>query len=137
MVANDIETLPLALEIADGAPMLFDAHEYSLQEGEQRLKDRILSNPYKYFLCRQFIPRTAAFITVAEGIARQYLEDIKVTTQAVTNAPEYVDNDPHWVKDDAKYIEMIHHGAAMRGRRLELLIDMMSYLGTRYRLTLT
>ena len=28
VIANDISTLPLALEVADGKPVLFDAHEY-------------------------------------------------------------------------------------------------------------
>jgi len=136
VVANDIETLPLALEVAGDAPVLFDAHEYAPLQYEHSPKIRALDAPYKYFLCRQFIPKTAAFITVAAGIAEQYRMDTGVAAQVITNAPEYVDNKPRWVPDNSSSIELVHHGVAIRGRRLELLIGMMKHLDPRYRLTL-
>lgn len=135
VVANDIETLPLALEIAAGAPVLFDAHEYAPLQYHGR-KARLLDTPYKLFLCREFIPRASAFITVAEGIARQYQSDTGVRASVVTNAPEYFECGPILFDCSVDNINIIHHGGAMRGRRLEILVDMMALLDERFHLTL-
>src|SRR5207237_1171580 len=47
VVANDIETLPLALAVAKGSPVLFDAHEYKPREFEDRWKFRLFARYFR------------------------------------------------------------------------------------------
>ena len=57
VLANDIETLPLALNIARGAKVILDAHEYAPRQGENMLTWRIFFQKYKAYLCQTYIPR--------------------------------------------------------------------------------
>lgn len=133
IVANDMATLPLALRLARGAPVLIDAHEFSPDEFGDRAAWRFLYSAYADFLCRTYLPRAAAAVTVSPGIARAYAERYPVHMQVLTNAacltrppaPRYGEG-----------IRMIHHGAAIRSRRLEYMIEVLERLDERFTLDL-
>jgi hypothetical protein len=137
ILANDIEALPLAVRLAGGSPVFFDAHEYAPRQFDNSLHWRIFLQPYRAYLCRAYIPRTAAMFTVCQGIADQYRRDTGVTPVVLTNAPEYHDIQPNLrsAGEDASQaarIRMLHHGAASPPREIERMIAAMRHLDERF-----
>jgi glycosyltransferase involved in cell wall biosynthesis len=142
ILANDIEALPLAVRLAGLAPVIFDAHEYAPRQFDNSLHWRVFLQPYRAYLCRAYIPRTAAMVTVCQGIADQYRRDTGVTPVVLTNAPEYHDIQPNLRSAEegaaqaAAKIRMIHHGAASPPREIERMIAAMRHLDERFELDL-
>jgi hypothetical protein len=131
VIANDLEALPLALQVARGSPVVFDAHEYSPGEHEG-LRWRLVRQRYAERLCRRLLPRVAGMMTVADGIAREYTNCYGVHPEVIHNAPRYEELRPSATRDGM--VRMIHHGSAIRSRRIELMLDAMGYLDDRFRL---
>jgi hypothetical protein len=132
VIANDIATLPLALRLADGRPILIDAHEYSPREFEDRTWWRLLFGRYYDDLCKRYLPCAAAMTTVCNGIAEAYARHYGVKPVVVENAPPAQRLAPSSLASGQ--VRMIHHGAAIRSRRLEAMIDVMGALDDRFTL---
>jgi hypothetical protein len=132
VIANEIDALPLALSIANGVPVLYDAHEFSPQEFEDRFLWRFLRKGLCEYLCKTYIAKAQAMTTVCEGIAHEYRKQFSVNPSVITNAADFADLTPSQVSD--KQIRIIHHGGAIPSRKLETMIEMMEYLDNRYSL---
>ncbi len=137
VIANDIDSLPVALHCANNkVPVIFDAHEYSPLEFDDRPIFRFFFQQYKTWLCKHYIPLATKMMTVSPGLVDQYESDSGKEISLVTNACLYVDI-PNWsVPKDLKKIRLIHHGVALSSRKLELMIEMMDYLDSRFELNL-
>lgn len=133
VVANDIDTLPLALRLAGGAKVLFDAHEYAPLEFEDLLFFRVFIQRFRRYLCRTYIPRVDAMTTVCDGLGDAYEKDVGVRATVVWNAPDYEPLEPSPV--GAK-IRLVHHGIALPSRRLEATLALIPLLDQRFDLTL-
>lgn len=133
VVANDLGALPVALEIAQGAPVLLDAHEFTPREFEDRWRWRLLAGRYYEALCRRALPRVAGMTTVCEGIAREYAR-YGVAPRVVMNCPEAQALPVRPV--DPAHVRLVHHGIAVPSRSLEQTIAMMAHLDARYSLDL-
>jgi hypothetical protein len=136
VLCNDIETLPVAIRIAGGAKVMFDAHEYAPLEYEDNLLFRVFLQEYRKYLCRRYIPRVDCMTTVCEPIASRYRFDTGVSPAIITNAPDYEDLEPIALKADADRIRLVHHGGAMKARKLDKTLEVMEHLGDRYELSL-
>ncbi len=134
IVANDIDTLPLALRVANGAPVVADAHEYAPREYEDLWRWRLLFQKYKIHLCETYLQKVSGMMTVCGSIAREYSRNFGVLPLVMTNAPDYHDLAPSPV-DDGK-VRIIHHGAAARSRHIEVMIETFKYLDERFYLDL-
>ena len=132
VVANDIDTLPLAFELKGNAAVLFDAHEYAPRHFENNRVWRTFFQPFYVHLCRTYIPRTSAMLTVGQGLADEYHKHFGVRPVIITNAARYNDIAPSPVKPDA--IRLVYHGIANPSRQLELLLEMMKHLDERFSL---
>jgi hypothetical protein len=132
VVANDIDSLPLALKIANGSPVYFDAHEYHPREFEDRLSWRIFQQPYKKYLCAQYLKSTSVMTTVCQGIADEYKKEYDVDVDVVLNVPDYQEISPSVI--ESGQIRLVHHGAAISSRNLEEMIDMFEFLDNRFSL---
>ncbi|HET6244011.1 MAG: hypothetical protein H0V01_02330 [Bacteroidetes bacterium] len=132
IVSNDIMTLPLALKIADktNAKVWFDAHEFHPREFEDNWKWRVLYQKYISHLCKKYIPHAQVFSTVCDGIAQEYFNYIGILPQIITNASNRIQLKPFITKKNN--IKLVHHGAAIRSRKIELMIQMMSFLDNRF-----
>ncbi len=132
IVANDIYSLPVAMEYRGNAKVLFDAHEYAPREFEHRFLWRFFMQDYKEYLCRTRIPQVDAMTTVGPAIADEYAREFGVRPSVVLNAPYYraAPREPR----DGEVIRMVHHGGASHARRLEVMIDAMTRLDERFRL---
>ena len=132
IVANDVDTLPVALMYRGAAKVLYDAHEYAPRQFENWFLWRFFMQAYKEYLCRTRIPQVDAMTTVGPAIAEEYARRFGVRPAVVRNAPRY--HAIPWVPRDDNIIRMVHHGGALRQRRLEVMIDAMTHLDDRFRL---
>ena len=109
VISNDVHTLPLALRVAGGAPVLADAHEYYPEHFIQVRWWRYVMAPYFDWLCREYMPLAAAVTTVSPGIAGLYRDRMGVEADLITNAPRRADLRPGPVGDP---VRLFHHGSA-------------------------
>ena len=134
ILANDLNTLPLACRLAGNAPVVLDAHEFAPAEFEDLWRWRFFFRRHCEYLCARYIPKVAGMITVSDGIAAAYRERYGVEVSVVLNAPEYAALEPGPVPADE--IRLVHHGAAIPSRRIELMIELAALLDPRFRLDL-
>ncbi len=134
IIANDIESLPLAFKIKKKEKILFDAHEFAPRHFEDKLMWRIFFQRFNKYLCKKYLPLVDQMITVGTGLANEYAAHYPVKPVVLTNANYYAKLDPTPV--DEKKIRLIHHGAANPSRQLEIMIEMMKYLDDRFTLDL-
>lgn len=134
VIANDLVTLPLALKIAGGAPVLFDAHEFAPLEYEDQWIWRFFLARYNHEMSRRYLPQAAKVVTVCESIAKRYANDYGVGAEVITNAAPLCQLPVR--RTGEKRIRMIHHGAAIVSRQNERMIEMMAFLDERFTLDL-
>jgi len=134
VLANELDALPVALAVAGGAPVLFDAHEYSPLEYEDSLFWRFFLARHRRELCRRYLPRAARMTTVCKGIAERYASEFGIRVEVITNAAP-LHQLPVKPTDPAR-LRMVHHGAAIPSRRTESMIRLMEHLDERYTLDL-
>lgn len=135
VIANDFDTLPLAIEVSRGAPVVFDAHEYAPCEFEDSLAFRLFQEPYRRAICERYIPRARGLTTVCNGIADAFEADTGLRPVVITNAASRESLSPHCAAPGAP-IRMVHHGIGSPVRRIETMIDLMDHLENRYELDL-
>ncbi|WCM89334.1 glycosyltransferase [Acidovorax sp. NCPPB 3576] len=134
VLANDVMALPMALRLAGKAPVWLDAHEYAPREFEDLWAWRMLLGPFFDATCRDALPRVARMSTVCAGIAREYERCYGVPVSVMPNCPE-----PQALPvrpTQADRIRLIHHGAAIASRKIEVMIDLMDHLDDRFSLDL-
>jgi len=133
IIANDIKTLGLALAIANKkSKVLFDSHDFHPNEFDDNLMWRIRDKRFINFLCKTYIPKADFFMTSSNSIAQEYQTYINRLPVVINNAREYFDLTP---SEAGNPIKLIHHGAAIKGRKLENMIDIAKQLGPNFQLT--
>ena len=134
IIANDVESLPLAFSLKGAAKIIFDAHEYAPRHFEDRLMWRIFFQSFNIYLCKKYIPLVDGMTTVGKGLANEYHKNFGVLPEIITNATWYKETSP--TIGDSNKIKMIHHGGSTPSRKLELMIEMMKHLDERFTLDL-
>lgn len=134
-LSNELDTLPAVLQLAGARPVVFDAHEFSPKELEESIYFRVFFQNYYDYLARTYIPLAREMTTVSQGIADAYHEITGAKAHVVWNAPDYQILTPHRSRSDTR-IKLVHHGGALKERRLESLIEMMDSLDERFELHL-
>ena len=134
IIANDVETLPLAFVFPGSPKVVFDAHEYAPRHFEDKKMWRIFFQGFNTWLCKKYIPLTAGMMTVGKGLALEYEKNFQVTPIVITNANNFVELEPSKVEENK--IKLVHHGIATPSRKLELMIEMMAMLDNRFTLDL-
>jgi len=133
IIANDINTLPMALAIASTrAKVYFDAHEYYPREWDDKFWWRLLNQKYITFLCKKYIPMAHSFSAVSKSIAKEYEKLTGLMPFLITNASDYVNLIPKPLGENN--IKLIHHSLAIRSRKIETMIEMMQFLDHNYTL---
>lgn len=135
VLANDIEALPFAFEVAgQHSKVYFDAHEYAPRQFEDRLYWRIFFRRFVNALCRKYIPRVNGMCTINQAIANAYKTQFGINCIVITNASDYVDLVPG--THDQGPIRLVHHGIFNRSRQPHIMVDMMKLLDERFTLDL-
>ena len=136
IIANDIESLPIALKIKKNEKILVDLHEYSPLEFEDSLIWSIFFKDFKYYLCNTYLNLTDKIITVCDGISKKYEKEFNLKNiDVITNASPY-NKTLQPTKVDTNKIKLIHHGIALESRHLEIMLNMMDFLDPRFTLDL-
>jgi len=134
--ANDWNTLPVAAEAARrlNARLVFDAHEYSPVEFDEQFAWRLFVAPMIRHILRKYAAQADATITVAPAIAERYRQEFPMDPIVVLNAPDSVE----LPRKHGNYqnVRLIHHGCAMRDRRIENTIKTLALCDRRYTLHL-
>lgn len=120
VLANDINTLPLALNAAAGRPVVSDLHEYAPLENDQDWRWRATLKPFVTDLCQRHLPQATAVTTVSDGIAAEYARRFGVRATTITNAAPY--RRPGFRRTGTP-IRLVHSGLAVGGRGLSEMIE--------------
>jgi len=131
---NEYFALPcgIAAAIDSNAVALFDAHEFSLDQTRKPKIKSLLIRFFAFFILKSLGKKADSYITVSEGIAKLYKQNLGFNPTVILNAPEKVQI--HKRDFDPTNIRIIHHGIARPRRNLELLIEVASLLDARYSL---
>jgi len=123
VIANDVEAVPIALDLDVRHGVHADLHEFSprLHEENPAWARRIA--PYVSWLCRRHVARASSWTTVGEGLAREYEREFGFRPRVVTNATPYRDVEPTPVHSP---LRMVHSGACLRNRRLDETVRAVS-----------
>ena len=133
VLANDIHTLPLAAKLkTEKVKLIFDAHEYSPGENDSNPDWVKRYKPQVEYVCKKYFPCINLMFCVGYSIGDEYKKNFGIESVIITNATDYVDLKP---KPHNKFpIRLIHHGASIPERHLELMIEAMDFLGDNYTL---
>lgn len=131
IIANELETVPLAMKVAQGAPVIADLHEYTpghLQPGSLAY---VAYQRYRLWLTRNYLTKPSALLTVGTGISKLYEDNWGVPPlHLVRNAPRYEELAPSDVHPDK--IEVVYHGLGGPGRGLEAILKALEGLPTEF-----
>ena len=74
IIAHDPFTLPISLILSkkNNAKVLLDAHEYTPREYEDIWIQKYFLSHLWHFLCKHYLKRADAIITVCDGLAKEY-----------------------------------------------------------------
>ena len=133
VLANDFETLPLASSIQRHF-LCLDAHEFALDQ-HSSLVYRVMFKRYvTRWLVRNHVRNVDRMSTVSPEIALEYKKNLGIDLPTVIeNRPDFAPIKPSKLENEK--IRLIHHGGAMRSRKLEKMIESMRYLDDRFELT--
>ncbi|GGS21114.1 glycosyltransferase [Actinokineospora fastidiosa] len=134
VVANEARAMGLAHEVAQGAPVVADMHEWAPEERAHVRSWRLLVKPFMTHQCAKYLPRMTAVTVVNDSIGELYRERFGVRAATVRNAGPYRELSPSQVSDDV--IRLVHSGAAVPGRNVETLIEAVRGLDEGYTLDL-
>jgi glycosyltransferase involved in cell wall biosynthesis len=138
IVAADLETLPVALRVAQqqGIPVLFDAPEYAPQQtGELDRLRRTLMPTYRRYLYKTYVPRVDAMLTASQGIADLYERDLGSKPLVLTNAVDELYKEP-LLREPGDPVRVVIYGQVQRAWQLERLLDAARQLDARFELAL-
>lgn len=122
VIANDVETVPLGLWLRPRVGVHADLHEYSPRLHEENPAWRRRIAPFYRWLCRRFVLKADSVTTVGQGLAEAYREELGIEAAVVVNAAPFAELEPTPVPDDGP-LRLVHSGAALRNRQLEVLLD--------------
>jgi hypothetical protein len=135
IVVHDLHLLPVALAIAGRrSRVVFDAREFFPRQGDDRWVWRQFYRPVALALCRKYLRRAHAVMTVSPGLVKGFRETFGIDCHLIPSLPKAEPLEPSPVAGDS--IRMIHHGMAAPGRQLERMIDLMRLLPERFSLDL-
>lgn len=135
IIANDFDTLPLALGLQKSNPVFLDAHEYTPDEIPRRSVHYFPLRIYKKWLVRRHITKVVRMSTVSNAIGSLYSTTYKIPIPLfIPNAPRYSNIKPQ-INNNNK-IKLVYHGGVGKERGIELLIDSVCELQNKYELHL-
>lgn len=120
VLADDVDAVPLALELKPRLGVHADLHEYSPRMHEEDWKFRWFVRPFIEWNLRTFVRRATSWTTVGQGIADEYQRRFGFRPNVVTNAAPYVDAAAQPVGD---VIKLVHSGAALRARNIDAIVN--------------
>ncbi len=133
IIANDLDTLPLAVLLKNkkNSFLIFDAHEYYPKQYEQNEEWILKEQPYIYHLCYKYLKEANTIFTVSQGLINEYKKTFEINALLLNNAHSFV---PGLTSSSVQEenIKIVHVGGAIRGRKIEKMIETAELLGDHY-----
>ena len=120
VLADDADTVPLALTLRPRRGVHADLHEYATRQNEESWRWRWFVAPYYRWLVRTFVTRAASVSTVGAGLAAEYRREFGIEADVVVNAAPFRDAEPGPVGNP---VRLVHSGLARRNRQLEVMTE--------------
>jgi glycosyltransferase involved in cell wall biosynthesis len=126
-------SLPITLKLVKkrNIPFISNLHEFYPGVADEKMTHLKEWMSYEAQLCQELLPKAAAVFTVCEGIRQEYKNTFGVDSFVVRNDKPYHSGQPVYWKE-GEPLRIIHHGAALRARQLEQMIDAVERLGENY-----
>ena len=134
IVVQDLFLLPIAFSMKKQAKVLFDAREYYPAQYEDEWFFKMFGKREADWLCSQYLSKCDALITVSPGLKKRYDEEFHVNFEIMRSVPDSVSLSVVDVRKDQ--IRMVHHGGAIRSRKIENMIEITKKLGDGFTLDL-
>lgn len=134
IVAHDLIFLPILKKYKKNAKVIFDAREYYPRQFEDKILWKLIHGKKYRYLCRNYLKVAETCVTVSNGIAKEYQKEYGITCDILYSWPDYYDLRPTPI--NSSKIRIIHHGNAFPSRKIEKMIELMSYVDGRYELDL-
>jgi hypothetical protein len=119
VLADDIDTVGLALSLRPLAGVHADIHEYAPRQNEELPMWRFFVAPYVRWMCRTHLCRADSVTTVGRGVAEEYRRRFGIEAAVVTNAAPYADLAP---TPTGYPLRIVHSGAALRNRMIDRMM---------------
>ena len=120
VLANDADTLPLAVDLAPSGGVHLDLHEYASRQSEESWRWRLFVAPYYRWLLRTYGHEADSVSTVGRWLAREYRREFGIVAGVVPNAAPFAERAPTPVGSP---LRLVHSGLARRGRSLHVMLD--------------
>jgi glycosyltransferase involved in cell wall biosynthesis len=136
IISHDCTLLPLAFSIKgkSNARIMMDARDYYPLNFDDQFLWRIFVKPLNKYLCSTYLSCCDKVTTVSESFARKYKDVYHVDPEVILSLPRSYKLSPTPVRDGG--IRIIHHGYANPSRKIELMIEMMDHVDSRFSLDL-
>jgi hypothetical protein len=137
LIVHHLSDLPLAIRLAklNKTKLIFNAHEYyplEFDDNEHWMKTTHITYMNIANTC---LKEVDICFCVGRKIAEEYKKEFNLKSIIINNSKQHYNLFPSVLKSD-ETIKIIHHGAALRSRKIELMIEMMAYLTSDYSLDL-
>jgi glycosyltransferase involved in cell wall biosynthesis len=135
VLANEVRSLPFCCAINPDR-IILDAHEFAIRQKDDILSWRLFQKPFLHYLLKKYVSNLLDFITVTKSIAEEYHFLYKRTVKIIENRPSFYNLKPIQVYSKSSKIRLIYHGGVSKSRRIDKMIEMMSYTDDRFVLDL-
>lgn len=127
--------LPYLVKLKEkyGFKLVFNAHEYFPLEFDDKPGWASTWQLYYEDIYRKTLPDVDLMLNVCESIREKCLTEFNKDSLVIANASIYREMEPKKVGNP---IRIIHHGAAIESRSIELMIDVAKLLGDSYTMDL-
>jgi glycosyltransferase involved in cell wall biosynthesis len=137
IICHDPKLLPILFKLRQANKyaykIVFNAHEHYPLEFEDANFIKFDKPMYEY-IYKKYVSNIDLLINVCESIRQKCIDDYKVDSIVIPNSTPYYNNiKPKQV--DANSIKLIHTGATLKARKLEVMIDMIKFLPQNYSLS--
>ncbi len=135
IICHEPYDLPYFVAIKDKFKykLVYNAHEYYPLEFDDRANWASTYQLYFEEIYRTCLPKIDLLINVCDSFREKCLEVFGHDSIVVPNAAFYNKVEPKLVSEK---IKLVHHGGAMPGRKIEMMIKMLDLLGENYELYL-
>lgn len=131
IIVEDLYLLPIAQRISPDSKIIFDAREYYPEQLSHNLLWRLTERVNRIRICAKYLSKCDAVLTVSPGLSDAYKKKFYTDCHLVRSVPSYNNTTLSLPSDK---VRMVHHGSAIKCRKLENMIDAFLFLDDRFTL---
>lgn len=134
IIFHHLHDAALAAELAkyNKVKLIFNAHEYYPLEFDDNRDWMNQNHKLLVNTLKKYSNKIDLCFCVGQIIAQKYYDNFKLNCVVINNSKPLKNLNP--VQVNSNKVKLVHHGAALRSRKIELMIDVMNYLSNDYSL---